>query len=524
MIIVSLVLGIALVCWLLKEKAHLLWEYHKLTSSPERVAVMREKPTQEYWGDVSTTGETISLGYASFRNPYEGLSKITWRSGRVIFESESDGIKMVFAHPWHYGYELYKTKTMTDEPLGWLETMRIRYDSTLVTIREWRTRQEWQEIEANKTLHEFWKEYADEPCKWNEKVLYLTPKSIFSAAFMDVTRLNLYLQMLEVKYNSMKGNADFFILFDTVNSLKGLACPIKGEKSESILARLWDTERKIKQTNLFVYEGVRPSLLRVKELISSFSYIVDKIPEKRSELQMITLEALTIHPFFHVESDTLDYCIRDDAGTDIIEKIIPFVEELDAKSIDLGLTPLHVAVLKNRIEVIILLLAAGANINALSERDETPLHLAAASGNTEIVKLLLEKGVITDTKDIYGFTAYASAKPEVIDIFKEYGVTSLHKEELSKFSIAERAAEKFARKALFSYSIQKTRFFSEGMDTIIRTNKEELYYAVIYRSTFLRPMSDEFYCSPADDVYWIKVSGLTGETQIYDIYLDEVRK
>jgi ankyrin repeat protein len=55
-----------------------------------------------------------------------------------------------------------------------------------------------------------------------------------------------------------------------------------------------------------------------------------------------------------------------------------------------GQTPLHIAVLKNRLEIATLLLNHGANVNAIDNKNYSPLHFAVMTGNLEIIKLLLD--------------------------------------------------------------------------------------------------------------------------------------
>ena len=53
---------------------------------------------------------------------------------------------------------------------------------------------------------------------------------------------------------------------------------------------------------------------------------------------------------------------------------------------------LHFAAANGHTEIVKLLIAANAEVNAVNNLQKTPLHLAARSGHTEIVKLLIENG------------------------------------------------------------------------------------------------------------------------------------
>jgi len=55
-------------------------------------------------------------------------------------------------------------------------------------------------------------------------------------------------------------------------------------------------------------------------------------------------------------------------------------------------TPLHLAARFGREDLADLLIAGGANVEALNEHDERPLHVAAAHGRPAVAKLLLARG------------------------------------------------------------------------------------------------------------------------------------
>jgi ankyrin repeat protein len=73
-----------------------------------------------------------------------------------------------------------------------------------------------------------------------------------------------------------------------------------------------------------------------------------------------------------------------------------------------GFTPLHVAVLAGRVEVVRLLVEKGARVNARSEDPKgigvTPLHLATMRGLEEVVGYLLDRGADASASDRNGVT------------------------------------------------------------------------------------------------------------------------
>jgi uncharacterized protein len=74
-----------------------------------------------------------------------------------------------------------------------------------------------------------------------------------------------------------------------------------------------------------------------------------------------------------------------------------------------GWTPLMYAAYEGRADMVELLLARGAEVNARSPNLSTPLMLAARNGHMEAVRLLLKAGAETELKNDQGYTAEAWA-------------------------------------------------------------------------------------------------------------------
>ena len=75
-------------------------------------------------------------------------------------------------------------------------------------------------------------------------------------------------------------------------------------------------------------------------------------------------------------------------------------------------TPLHIAVIKNNIEIVEILLDNGANSNAVNDNGSTPLHFAVsrtfqeAYGLPYMIMLLIDRGSNINAVDIHGDTLY----------------------------------------------------------------------------------------------------------------------
>jgi hypothetical protein len=77
---------------------------------------------------------------------------------------------------------------------------------------------------------------------------------------------------------------------------------------------------------------------------------------------------------------------------------------------DAGQTPLHLAAIHCRTNVVALLLSAGAQVDARAKGEATPLHLAAQAGCLEGVQALLAKGADPNAHDAEGRTPLGRAK------------------------------------------------------------------------------------------------------------------
>jgi ankyrin repeat protein len=75
---------------------------------------------------------------------------------------------------------------------------------------------------------------------------------------------------------------------------------------------------------------------------------------------------------------------------ELIELLI--AEGADVNANSNGRTPLHCAVLTDRLEATELLIEKGANVNAGSEAGVTPLYMTALYGHAESANLLRKRG------------------------------------------------------------------------------------------------------------------------------------
>jgi len=76
---------------------------------------------------------------------------------------------------------------------------------------------------------------------------------------------------------------------------------------------------------------------------------------------------------------------------------------------------------KGNKEIVELLIAAGADVNARDDGGDTPLLNAAAFGQKEIVELLIGKGAEVNAKNANGETPLDWAKGEIADLLRKHG-------------------------------------------------------------------------------------------------------
>jgi ankyrin repeat protein len=90
--------------------------------------------------------------------------------------------------------------------------------------------------------------------------------------------------------------------------------------------------------------------------------------------------------------------------------------------------PLHSAVATGAVEVVRLLIAHGADVNARQQDEFTPLHGAAENGNIEIVQMLLAANASVNSRKEGGITPLGIAeekqREEVITLLRKHGGTA----------------------------------------------------------------------------------------------------
>jgi uncharacterized protein len=85
---------------------------------------------------------------------------------------------------------------------------------------------------------------------------------------------------------------------------------------------------------------------------------------------------------------------------------------LEAKVVDVGVTPLMIASLKGNVDAIKYLISKKVAINTADSGGATALHFASSQGNIEGIKLLIQSGADVNVSDKKGLTPLINAAME----------------------------------------------------------------------------------------------------------------
>jgi len=109
---------------------------------------------------------------------------------------------------------------------------------------------------------------------------------------------------------------------------------------------------------------------------------------------------------------------------EVVELLIANGADVNAKS-ESGSTPLH-GVFNG--EITELLIAKGSNVNARTGVGQTPLLFAVTFGRKETVEILIAKGADVNAKDDAGVTPLdmAKKKPEIAELLRKHGGKTRH--------------------------------------------------------------------------------------------------
>lgn len=118
--------------------------------------------------------------------------------------------------------------------------------------------------------------------------------------------------------------------------------------------------------------------------------------------QRLDADPALVHARFPLGLTPLHVAV-DSQRLDLVELLVDRGSDVNARS-DSGRTPLHEAVLRSELPPLLCLVFAGADLGAVDQDGMTPLHWAAKLQKPKVVQALVNRGAPLDLRDRQGRT------------------------------------------------------------------------------------------------------------------------
>jgi ankyrin repeat protein len=149
------------------------------------------------------------------------------------------------------------------------------------------------------------------------------------------------------------------------------------------------------------------------EKLSRFTPIIIATLRNNPDTFMLLLEAGADASIIDKDQNTLLHHAASNDSLDVAAILLEKdIIDLEHKRTLYGLTPLHAAAEKGYLEMVELLIAYGADIEAEDDWNDTPLNIASYHGGFEVVKKLVELGAKPDVVNTQGKNALDYAQSQ----------------------------------------------------------------------------------------------------------------
>jgi ankyrin repeat protein len=225
-------------------------------------------------------------------------------------------------------------------------------------------------------------------------------------------------------------------------------------KSESVDGAIDNIGKKIKKIKKSPQniDDIKPVELRIgdedtvdKELEDALAIILNSEPEHQliedasqstrkvydyrnrqpipEELSVRDKKAIKNYPNVHIPSpaEMIDYSRSlfvaiDAQNIGAVKTLIDKGADINAKTVDFGITPLMYAINKGDYAIVKYLVIRGADLNATSQDGSTPLIMAAKYGRNDIIELLVDSGADLYQVDNKNKIAYDYLSPQIKEV------------------------------------------------------------------------------------------------------------
>ncbi|MBU1043375.1 MAG: ankyrin repeat domain-containing protein [Candidatus Omnitrophica bacterium] len=155
--------------------------------------------------------------------------------------------------------------------------------------------------------------------------------------------------------------------------------------------------------NILFFLGIG-FLLNAHGYAQDLNIVSEALAGNKENVQLLLEQGADVNTTFDNGDTALMFAVYK-GQIEIVKLLLANSADVNAQSFDLGVTALHVAVRGNNLEIVKLLVEHNARINAVSSTGITPLMLAAENGWLDIARFLIAKKALLNARNNQGDTA-----------------------------------------------------------------------------------------------------------------------